>query len=344
MDSTSYCSWTLQFQTCGGPSLAKPFSLSQSRIRLRCPISRTVSRFATCQILLAVVFLLHAADGAMLPGIFKAGSADVCSQQGIHVVHWHKPANELVVRCWNSQGIDFFNLLSWFSRPDTVTWEQIFALLWWRKLKLHLKPNQKTWHLWSNRTNFAPGTGRKSGQCHARTWSRNGDAHWELTSSLAFMPRCQSTTQQDAAHGTNCLFFELLNLGRLCLTQVTLGSIVFVKDLAKQWNRWFRFCADFQSGSTCSRGRVAPVVNDDPDGPSPTPRLYSYTITLWLCRTHTHTVDGRIIQTLIHRATPLTPNINVIFLFGSFLRMDEINQPPRAGTALRNHNIEIRGR
>ena len=87
MDSTSYCSWTLQFQTCGGPSLAKPFSLSQSRIRLRCPISRTVSRFATCQILLAVVFLLHAADGAMLPGIFKAGSADVCSQQGIHVVH-----------------------------------------------------------------------------------------------------------------------------------------------------------------------------------------------------------------------------------------------------------------
>ena len=58
----------------------------------------------------------------------------------------------------------------------------------------------------------------------------------------------------------------------------------------------------------------------------------------------THTVDGRIIQTLIHRATPLTPNINVIFLFGSFLRMDEINQTPRAGTALRNHNIEIRGR
>ena len=56
------------------------------------------------------------------------------------------------------------------------------------------------------------------------------------------------------------------------------------------------------------------------------------------------TVDGRIIQTLIHRATPLTPNINVIFLFGSFLRMDEINQTPRAGTALRNHNIEIRGR
>ena len=54
--------------------------------------------------------------------------------------------------------------------------------------------------------------------------------------------------------------------------------------------------------------------------------------------------DGRIIQTLIHRATPLTPNINVIFLFGSFLRMDEINQTPRAGTALRNHNIEIRGR
>ena len=86
MDSTSYCSWTLQFQTCGGPSLAKPFSLSQSRIRLRCPISRTVARFATRQILLAVVFLLHAADGAMLPGIFKAGSADVCSQQGIHVV------------------------------------------------------------------------------------------------------------------------------------------------------------------------------------------------------------------------------------------------------------------
>ena len=41
---------------------------------------------------------------------------------------------------------------------------------------------------------------------------------------------------------------------------------------------------------------------------------------------------------------PLTPNINVIFLFGSFLRMDEINQTPRAGTALRNHNIEIRGR
>ena len=56
------------------------------------------------------------------------------------------------------------------------------------------------------------------------------------------------------------------------------------------------------------------------------------------------TVDGRIIQTLIHRATPLTPNINVIFLFGSFLRMDEINQTPRAGTALPNHNIEIRGR
>jgi hypothetical protein len=78
----------------------------------------------------------------------------------------------------------------------------------------------------------------------------------------------------------------------LCLTQVTLGSIVFVKDLAKQWNRWFRFCADFQSGSTCSRGRVAPVVNDDPDGPSPTPRLYSYTITLWLVTSrfveHTH--------------------------------------------------------
>ena len=41
---------------------------------------------------------------------------------------------------------------------------------------------------------------------------------------------------------------------------------------------------------------------------------------------------------------PLTPNINVIFLFGSFLQMDEINQTPRAGTALRNHNIEIRGR
>jgi hypothetical protein len=57
-----------------------------------------------------------------------------------------------------------------------------------------------------------------------------------------------------------------------------------------------------------------------------------------------HTVDGRIIQTLIHTATPRTPNINVIFLFGSFLRMDEINQTPRAGTALRNHNIEIRGR
>ena len=34
----------------------------------------------------------------------------------------------------------------------------------------------------------------------------------------------------------------------------------------------------------------------------------------------------------------------VIFLFGSFLGMDEINQTPRAGTALRNHNIEIRGR
>ena len=58
----------------------------------------------------------------------------------------------------------------------------------------------------------------------------------------------------------------------------------------------------------------------------------------------TTTVDGRIIQTLIHRQPPLTPNINVIFLFGSFLRIDEINQTPRAGTALRNHNIEIRGR
>jgi hypothetical protein len=57
-----------------------------------------------------------------------------------------------------------------------------------------------------------------------------------------------------------------------------------------------------------------------------------------------HTVDGRIIQTLMHTATPRTPTINVIFLFGSFLRMDEINQTPRAGTALRNHNIEIRGR
>ena len=57
-----------------------------------------------------------------------------------------------------------------------------------------------------------------------------------------------------------------------------------------------------------------------------------------------HTVDGRIIQTLMHTATPCTPNINVIFLFGSFLRMGEINQTPRAGTALRNHNIEIRGR
>ena len=63
-----------------------------------------------------------------------------------------------------------------------------------------------------------------------------------------------------------------------------------------------------------------------------------------LLTTTPRTVDGRIIQTLIHRATPLTPNINVIFLFGSFLRMDEINQTPRAGTALRNHNIEIRGR
>ena len=59
---------------------------------------------------------------------------------------------------------------------------------------------------------------------------------------------------------------------------------------------------------------------------------------------HGHTVDGRIIQTLIHIVTPLTPNINVIFLLGSFLRMDEINQTPRAGTVLRNHNIEIRGR
>ena len=58
-------------------------------------------------------------------------------------------------------------------------------------------------------------------------------------------------------------------------------------------------------------------------------------------RSYSTTVDGRIIQTLIHRATPLTPNINVIFLFGSFLRMDEINQTPRAGTELRNHNIEI---
>ena len=27
------------------------------------------------------------------------------------------------------------------------------------------------------------------------------------------------------------------------------------------------------------------------------------------------TVDGRIIQTLIHRATPLTPNLNVSFLY-----------------------------
>jgi hypothetical protein len=51
-----------------------------------------------------------------------------------------------------------------------------------------------------------------------------------------------------------------------------------------------------------------------------------------------------LVHTLIHRATPLTPNINVIFLLGSFLRMDEKNQTPRAGTALRNHNIEIRGR
>ena len=63
-----------------------------------------------------------------------------------------------------------------------------------------------------------------------------------------------------------------------------------------------------------------------------------------LLTTAPRTVDGRIIQTLIHTATPRTPNINVIFLFGSFLRMDEINQAPRAGTALRNHNIEIRGR
>jgi hypothetical protein len=63
-----------------------------------------------------------------------------------------------------------------------------------------------------------------------------------------------------------------------------------------------------------------------------------------LLTTAPRTVDGRIIQTLIHTATPRTPNINVIFLFGSFLRMDEINQTPRAGTALRNHNIEIRGR
>jgi len=55
------------------------------------------------------------------------------------------------------------------------------------------------------------------------------------------------------------------------------------------------------------------------------------------------TVDGRIIQTLIHRATPLTPNINVIFLFGSFLQMDEINQTPRAGTALRNHITHGKG-
>jgi len=55
------------------------------------------------------------------------------------------------------------------------------------------------------------------------------------------------------------------------------------------------------------------------------------------------TVDGRIIQTLIHRATPLTPNINVIFLFGSFLRMDEINQTLRSGTKIRNHNVEIFG-
>ena len=45
-----------------------------------------------------------------------------------------------------------------------------------------------------------------------------------------------------------------------------------------------------------------------------------------LLTTTPHTVDGRIIQSLIHRATPLTPNINVIFLLGSFLRMDEINQ------------------
>ena len=60
--------------------------------------------------------------------------------------------------------------------------------------------------------------------------------------------------------------------------------------------------------------------------------------------TRSTTVDGRTIQTLLHRATPLTPNINVIFLFGSFLRMGEINQAPRAGTELRNHNIEIRGR
>ena len=42
--------------------------------------------------------------------------------------------------------------------------------------------------------------------------------------------------------------------------------------------------------------------------------------------TYYNSVDGRMIQTLVHHIQPLTPNINVLCLFGSFLRMDEINQ------------------
>ena len=41
--------------------------------------------------------------------------------------------------------------------------------------------------------------------------------------------------------------------------------------------------------------------------------------------------------------TPRTPNYNVVFWFGSLLRMDEINQTLRSGTKIRNHNVEIWG-
>ena len=47
-----------------------------------------------------------------------------------------------------------------------------------------------------------------------------------------------------------------------------------------------------------------------------------------------HTVDGQMFEALTHRATPLTPNLNVIFLFTSFLRVDELNQTPGIGDCL----------
>lgn len=89
MDSTSYC-WTLQFRTCGGPSLAKPFSSVFTFPKSDPATMSTMSHQPDCVTLCVPDSLgggVFAACGGWcyVAGNFQ-GRVGRCLQQGIHVV------------------------------------------------------------------------------------------------------------------------------------------------------------------------------------------------------------------------------------------------------------------